>query len=87
MLFGSLSVTKRTAKRIDKDLGRFYHRESFEPEDRISLFDTMRQYYVAFSRAGKLLVLTASEEPKEYFDSIWQGLPQWPYVERTYSRP
>lgn len=79
---GSLSVAKRTGKRIDKDLGQFYHRESFEPEDRISLFDTMRQYYVAFSRAAKLLVLTACEEPKEYFDSIWQGLPQWPYVER-----
>lgn len=80
---GSLSVNKRSAKRIDRDLAAFYHRAPFEPEERISLFDTMRQYYVAFSRAAKLLALTASEQPKEYFDPIWQGLPQWPYVEKA----
>lgn len=80
---GSLSVNKRTAKQVDRDLAAFYHRAPFEPEERITLFDTMRQYYVAFSRAAKLLVLTANERPKEYFDPIWQGLPQWPYVEKA----
>jgi DNA helicase-2/ATP-dependent DNA helicase PcrA len=80
---GSLSVNKRSAKQIDRDLSAFYHRAPFEPEERISLFDTMRQYYVAFSRAAKLLILTASEQPREYFDPIWQGLPQWPYVEKA----
>jgi DNA helicase-2/ATP-dependent DNA helicase PcrA len=83
VVVGSLSVSKRTAKQIDRDLAPFYHRVPFEPEDRITLFDTMRQYYVAFSRAAKLLALTASEQPKEYFDPIWQGLPQWPYVEKA----
>jgi len=28
-----------------------------------------------------LLVLTAHEPPKVHFAPIWQGLPQWPYVE------
>ena len=83
VVVGSLSVNKRSAKRIDRDLAPYYHRAPFEPDERISLFDTMRQYYVAFSRAAKLLVLTASEQPKEYFDPIWQGLPQWPYVEKA----
>jgi DNA helicase-2/ATP-dependent DNA helicase PcrA len=83
VVVGSLSVSKRTAKQIDRDLAPYYHRAPFEPEERVTLFDTMRQYYVAFSRAAKLLVLTASEQPKEYFSPIWQGFPQWPYVEKA----
>jgi DNA helicase-2/ATP-dependent DNA helicase PcrA len=35
-----------------------------------------------FSRAQKLLVLTAHETPKDHFAPIWQGLPQWPYVQK-----
>jgi len=39
----------------------------------------MRLYYVAFSRAQKLLVLTSHKRkpPKNYFRVIWKGLPQW----------
>jgi DNA helicase-2/ATP-dependent DNA helicase PcrA len=29
-----------------------------------------------------VLVLTAFEAPKDHFAPIWQGLPQWPYVEK-----
>jgi len=42
----------------------------------------MRLHYVAFSRGEKVLVLTSANPPKDHFTSIWQGLPQWPYVER-----
>jgi DNA helicase-2/ATP-dependent DNA helicase PcrA len=28
------------------------------------------------------LVLTAHDTPKDHFETIWQDLPQWPYVER-----
>jgi DNA helicase-2/ATP-dependent DNA helicase PcrA len=42
----------------------------------------MRLHYVAFSRPQKLLVLTAHETPKDHFAPIWQGLPQWPYVQK-----
>jgi DNA helicase-2/ATP-dependent DNA helicase PcrA len=82
VVVGSLSTQLSSPKQIDRDLGPFYHRAPFEPEHRITLFDRMRLHYVAFSRPQKLLVLTAHEAPKNYFAQIWQGLPQWPYVQQ-----
>lgn len=79
---GSLSTQLSSPKQIDRDLGPFYHRPLFEPEGRITLFDRMRLHYVAFSRPQNVLVLTASEPPKNHFAPIWQGLPQWPYVQK-----
>jgi DNA helicase-2/ATP-dependent DNA helicase PcrA len=79
---GSLSTQLSSPKQIDRDLGPFYHRPPFEPENRVTLFDRMRLHYVAFSRPQKVLVLTAHEPPKDHFAPIWQGLPQWPYVQR-----
>lgn len=82
VVVGSLSTQLSSPKRIDRDLGAFYHRPPFEPESRITLFDRMRLHYVAFSRPQKVLVLTAHEPPKDHFALIWQGLPQWPYVQK-----
>jgi DNA helicase-2/ATP-dependent DNA helicase PcrA len=82
VVVGSLATQLSSPKQVDRDLGPFYHRPTFEPEDRITGFDRMRLHYVAFSRAQKVLVLTAHERPKDYFAPIWQGLPQWPYVQR-----
>jgi DNA helicase-2/ATP-dependent DNA helicase PcrA len=82
VVVGSLSKQLSTGKRIDKDLGNFYQRPPFEPAGRITQFDRMRLHYVAFSRPQKILVLTANEPPKDHFAPIWQGLPQWPYVEK-----
>jgi DNA helicase-2/ATP-dependent DNA helicase PcrA len=82
VVVGSLSTQLSSAKGIDRDLHSFYNRPPFEPEKRVTLFDRMRLHYVAFSRPQKLLVLTAHETPKDYFAPIWQGLPQWPYVEK-----
>lgn len=82
VIVGSLDKQLSTAKQIDRDLAIFYHRSPFEPESRITLFDRMRLHYVAFSRAEKLLVLTSHKLPKAHFSPIWQGLPQWPYVQR-----
>ena len=82
VVVGSLSTQLSSSKKIDRDLGPFYNRLPFEPENRITLFDRMRLHYVAFSRPQKVLVLTAHQQPKEHFASIWQGLPQWPYVEK-----
>lgn len=81
VVVGSLSKQLSSSKGIDRDLAPFYHRSPFEPEGRITIFDRMRLHYVAFSRPQKLLVLTAHESPKTHFAPIWQGLPQWPYVE------
>ena len=82
VVVGSLSTQLSSPKQIDRDLGPFYHRPPFEPENRVTLFDRMRLHYVAFSRPQKVLVLTAHELPKDHFTPIWQGLPQWPYVQK-----
>lgn len=79
---GSLDAALQSGKAIDRALGPFYHRPAFEPEARITHFDRMRLHYVAFSRAEKVLALTCATSPADRFASIWQGLPQWPYVER-----
>lgn len=82
VIVGSLDKKLSSPKRIDRDLQPFYQRLPFEPENRITAFDRMRLHYVAFSRPEKILVLTAASQPKDYFASIWQGLPQWPYVQQ-----
>lgn len=82
VVVGSLDKQLSNPKQIDRDLSPYYHRPPFEPESRITLFDRMRLHYVAFSRAQNVLILTASAPPKDYFASIWQGLPQWPYVQK-----
>lgn len=81
VVVGSLSKQLSSPKQVDRDLGAYYHRPPFEPENRITAFDRMRLHYVAFSRPQKVLVLTSHEAPKDHFALIWQGLPQWPYVE------
>ena len=82
VVVGSLATQISSAKRIDRDLQPFYQRPRFEPENRVTEFDRMRLHYVAFSRPQNLLVLTAPEPPKAHFHPIWQGLPQWPYVDQ-----
>jgi DNA helicase II / ATP-dependent DNA helicase PcrA len=82
VVVGSLSTQLSSGKKIDHDLAQFYHRPPFEPASRITLFDRMRLHYVAFSRPQKVLVLTAHEQPKDHFAPMWQGLPQWPYVQK-----
>lgn len=82
VVVGSLSNQLSSPKQVDRDLSPFYRRPPFEPENRITLFDRMRLHYVAFSRPQKILVLTAHETPKDHFKTIWEGLPQWPYVQK-----
>lgn len=82
VVVGSLDKQLSSQKKIDSDLSPYYRRPQFEPAGRITHFDRMRLHYVAFSRPEKILVLTASSRPKGHFAPIWQGLPQWPYVER-----
>ncbi len=83
VVVGSLDNNISSPKKIDRDLGEYYHRPPFEPESRITLFDRMRLHYVAFSRPQNILVLTSPDSPKEHFRPIWQGLPQWPYVKKN----
>lgn len=82
VVVGSLSAQTSTGKQVDRDLGPFYDRAPFEPESRITNFDRMRLHYVAFSRPQRLLVLTGHQQPMPHLDPIWQGLPQWPHVQK-----
>ena len=79
---GSLDKNYRVEKYVDRELGGFYKRDAFEPENKITRFDWARCFYVAFSRPQKILVLTTSTEPKDFFSGIWEGLEQWPHVKK-----
>lgn len=82
VITASLDKRISVGKQVDKYLSQFYHREPFEPLKRITEFDRLRLFYVAFSRAKHLLILSTNTEPKDYFRDIWEGLPQWPYVQK-----
>lgn len=82
VITGSLDKRVMVRKQIDRYLSDYYHREPFEPLDKITKFDRMRLYYVAFSRAKHMLVLSCHSKPKKYFREIWEGLSQWPYVKK-----
>jgi DNA helicase-2/ATP-dependent DNA helicase PcrA len=80
---GSLASTLGSGKEHDQKLGPYYKRPLFEPTARITGFDRMRKHYVAFSRAEKILVLTAEENKKPRspdFDSIWATAESWPGI-------
>jgi DNA helicase-2/ATP-dependent DNA helicase PcrA len=64
---------------VDDRLQRFYRRGQFEPEELIPRFDFMRLYYVAFSRAMNLLVLTANrhKKPNALFYPFIRGSARW----------
>ena len=52
-------------------------RPEFEPQESIKLFDFWRMYYVAFTRAQNLLVLTCSENnitPSKYLEGAYNRL-------------
>ena len=58
VVVGSLEKQLSTTRYIDRDLQPYYQRPPFEPDNRITAFDRMRLYYMAFSRPEKVLVLT-----------------------------
>ncbi len=62
--------------RLDRDLGQFRPEPDGEPPDRVDEFDLRRQYYVAFSRARRLLALTASHPDPAFLPAL-AGAPVW----------
>lgn len=80
VVVGSLDRQLSAVDEIDKRLQRFYQRPQSEPAEKIPLFDFMRLYYVAFSRAINLLVLTGNQQKRisPHFHGIIRGLPKWP---------
>ncbi len=85
VVVGSLYASPRTKT---DDLGdhlaaNHYRKAPFEPADSIAMFDFWRLYYVAFSRAQNLLVLTMPDKsgpganPSKTFRPVVADLPKW----------
>lgn len=74
------SLSRDEYKNENKHLQDFYQRKPFEAEEKIATFDFRRLYYVAFSRAKHLLILTAKRQPHVEFATIWRTAPQSIYV-------
>ncbi len=66
--------------RVERELGPFRPQPDGEPDDRVDEFDLRRHYYVAFSRARRLLALTATD-PDPVFGAVLHGAPIWPDVD------
>jgi DNA helicase-2/ATP-dependent DNA helicase PcrA len=79
IIAGSLYArgSNQTKEKIER-LGAYMHRTPFEPPKSIGEFDAMRLFYVSFSRAEKLLVLTNNDEKKAHkrFTDLLAGIPQ-----------
>lgn len=81
VIVDSLDRRFSVQKLVDIDLLPFSKRGTYETSEQMTEFDRLRHYYVAFSRAQKLLVLTTNESPQPWFSPIWDGLEQYPYIQ------
>lgn len=95
VVVGSLSACPRNDnKEVVQELEQnVYSRPPFEPYDAIKYYDFWRIFYTAFSRAQKLLVLTADEggkgngkEPSKYFEDVYNLLPDYWNTDIDYSK-
>ena len=77
VIVGSLDFHQPNVDPVGRSLAPYFLRSDAEPARRIAAFDHMRQHYVAFSRAERLLVLTAGGPVHQRFDGIWNGARRW----------
>ena len=77
VIVGSLDFQSPNVDPVGRSLAPYYLRSDAEPARRIAAFDHMRQHYVAFSRAERLLVLTAGGPVHHRFDGIWDQAGRW----------
>ena len=78
---GGLHAADLRVDGLEVELGPYLTRTIAEPADRTARFDLARQYFVAFSRARRLLVITAQREPDAIFTSLWDAVPSWTSVD------
>ena len=74
---GNLHSADLRPDELETQLGPHLTRWSAEPPWRAAMFDLARQCYVAFSRARRLLILSASGPPHPVFRSVLDGVPDW----------
>ena len=77
VIVGSLDFHQPNVDPVGRSLSPYFLRSDAEPARRIAAFDHMRQHYVAFSRAERLLVLTAGGPVHQRFGDIWNGARRW----------
>ena len=77
VIVGSLHFHSPNVDPVGRSLAPYYLRSDAEPARRTATFDHMRQHYVAFSRAERLLVLTAGGPVHQRFADIWDGARRW----------
>ena len=80
---GNLHSADLRPDELETQLGPHLTRWSAESTGRAAMFDLARQYYVAFSRAQRLLVLSAGATPHPVFRSVLDGVPHWADVDLT----
>ncbi len=84
VIVGGLKDGRGDLDKVVHNLKGFYQQDdtNFEPEALVPDFDLMRLYYVAFSRAEKILVLTSNrcKKPSMQFEPMLRGLPCWSEV-------
>ena len=76
-IVGSLDIRNANVDPVGRVLLPHARQRGLEPSERIAGFDHMRQHYVAFSRARRLLALSAYELPRARFDPIWHTAKSW----------
>ena len=77
VIVGSLDFHNPNVDPVGRSLATYFLRSDAEPARRIAAFDHMRQHYVAFSRAERLLVLTAGGPVHQRFGDIWDRARRW----------
>ena len=81
VLVGGLHAADLRADELETKLGGYLKRTTAEPTHLTARFDLARQHFVAFSRAQRLLVITAQRQPHAIFSSIWDAVPSWTSVD------
>lgn len=81
------SPKKNSNELLEMVYTQFSERKLFEPEKLVKFFDFWRLYYVAFSRAQNMLILTTEKKeskgpgtrawPSKYFSTIYNSLVEY----------
>lgn len=78
------SYPRRDANSLLQEVyGKYSEKDEFEPLERMKFFDFWRLYYVAFSRAQDILILTTEKKegrgrkPSKYFDETYSQLKEY----------
>ena len=81
-----LHVADLRSSELDVQLGPHLPRPPAYSPSYAAEFDLARQYYVAFSRAQRLLILSAARQPHRIFRPAWTSAVPWEDVDQRLLR-